>query len=142
LLQRGTYDLQGPDDDLVESDEWSEATTSDEDVPCDNGASPIRKLLLEEPSEKKAVLPSKQRRGGVAAEGSAAGAAGGSSAEEGVEGVDPHEGSFVRDGKVLLYGAACDYALDQDLELVPNDGPDVTATNKEMNSVIKEWVKR
>jgi hypothetical protein len=56
--------------------------------------------------------------------------------------VDPNEGSFVRDGKVLLYGAACDYALDQDLELVPNDGPDVTATNKEMNDVIKEWVKR
>jgi hypothetical protein len=62
LLQMGTYDLQGPDDDLVESDEWSEVTTSDEDVPYDNGASPVRKLLLEGPSEKKAVPPSKQRR--------------------------------------------------------------------------------
>jgi hypothetical protein len=99
------------DPNLADDDEWSEVTTSDEDVPEDA------------PEESGAVSEEE-----------------GEGAESRAEPVDEWEGAMMQGDKIVLVGPASDYAVDEDLYTGPTDAPS-ELFGEDMDAALLEWVK-
>jgi hypothetical protein len=107
MLQAGAYNVFLEDTAPADDDEFSNATTEDEDVPEDEDEG---EEAESEPAEPRPEVPEM-------------------------------EGARMEGDKVVLYGAACDAAYDQDILIGPN-APAGEGFSEELEDAAYEWVKR
>jgi hypothetical protein len=93
MQEAGVYDLPDEEDEDASSDEFSEVTTEDEDVPMDEEEEAAEGLLLLEGPSEKGKEPAA------------------SEADVPPPVVDEMEGCFMQGDEVVLYGPASCYAL-------------------------------
>jgi hypothetical protein len=106
MLQAGAYNVYIEDTAPADDDEFSKATTEDEDVPEDEDEEEAES----EPAEPRPEVPEM-------------------------------EGARMEGDKIVLYGAACDAAYDQDILIGPN-APAGEGFSEELEDAAYEWVKR
>jgi hypothetical protein len=111
LQEQGAYDLTAEDPDLADDDEWSDATTSDEDVP-------------EDPVEEAGAASEEEGEG----------------AESLAEPVNEWEGAMMQGDKVVLVGPASDYAVDEDMYTGPTDAPS-EQLDEDLDAALLDWIK-
>jgi hypothetical protein len=111
LQEQGAYDLSAEDPNTVDEDEWSEVTTSDEDIP-------------EDPSDEVGAASEEEGEG----------------AESLAEPVDEWEGAMMQGDKIVLVGPASDYAVGEDIYTGPTDAPS-EQLDEDLDAALLDWIK-